>query len=1278
MDTSNKAPIPASSASVPPPPPPTGSANGGGTASGEPHLPVSADALPSATAGQATEGTDQTAAAASTNSAASAAGADTAFAAAHSAHAALAAKSAGPSRLHLLSSSVHSLYGAAADSRSHGGDQAASTSDAVRADAPPSSAPVSSPDTSLSRQQFHSLVAQIRQAAANFAQTSPAFSQQSSAQQMPSQPSQLLQPPSLEASATSNAVRRYVSLLAETSKHIAELRHSIDSFSPVAAPRTNDRVSSSAMSVSLARLRSLAASKDVSGHPDKATEALDALCTALEAHARALGLETFAERAEQTQTQPSSSTRPAETLVHTLTIGAKILVIDVELAVQRQDTDATLRPVVRLKLSYANDADHASPSRDPALADLLQRDVQSAADLLFGVDEERQRQQHQQQRCPSARIADCFVRLGANLEALLHFDEVAAQVHEAGPAAEVDVFDALQQLSSQVYRVAEAERQDAALAASASGSTEAAAERRLLERGHGIASVHRARPFLEVVYARDEVCQVDYRLSLGVGALDLGAESSPSDASSGPSWSMGSRALAALQEAQAGMDPSSKLGSVRRGASTVPVRFIAQLDPPVVVTRATAAKLASICRLPGSTKTVAASSLGGSNSQPASSADGAVWFEDVLASAWAQRPTAPSASDYLPRCSFTLARTPDSLRDPKSQGLIVDALPLMCSGPVSNEAGASGADAMDVDQGASSAASTAARLFAAIETLRDEVRTTELAHSALSSNQDDPGATTAPAAEPTLDELLGDAAPPSGPAKIPVVISWRGPVASATADPASTAEPPQPLLMDLGFGVAAHRSAQAGRSHLDMQVTVSPAAPSSPDAAWRVEVTSVLRGADPPAQTKKLAADDPAAQQLAAQLSQAGAASGLEALDRIVVMALEWAQAQLGVQAEIPAPPSAGKNDGGFDPSAYEEQNVHAVYETIAPHFSSTRYKSSDVAAARDTIAADSSPNSLLTIGVDRSSNLLSLAQTNFGQDAAVGKDVDRTDAAPSPPRRLHEVAVGDAMMSGLRTGVFDYAISIATIHHFSTWERRAKAVQELIRLVQPVASAPTASASPPEAEDEASIRLNGGRGAGRFMIFAWALEQKDEGKRQFEGIAKGGAEAAERKSKERLVSDSGLGSLSRREAYEKSSKDAADEQDLLVPWVLTQPKAKNKPQHGKGVTGEKGSRRGGRKDKPAEAPPDATRIEDDLSTLKVDDKPAEDAAPAVAGAAPVYQRYYHVFRSGELEALVEAAGEAMPVVHRRNGQLASIKVICEVSGWERGNWWGIWRVEWA
>jgi len=159
----------------------------------------------------------------------------------------------------------------------------------------------------------------------------------------------------------------------------------------------------------------------------------------------------------------------------------------------------------------------------------------------------------------------------------------------------------------------------------------------------------------------------------------------------------------------------------------------------------------------------------------------------------------------------------------------------------------------------------------------------------------------------------------------------------------------------------------------------------------------------------------------------------------------------------------------GGSPEEYEQEHVHNVYKAIASHFSSTRYKPWPIieqfisSLPTGSIGLDSGTGNgkylplpahrstdVFTIGLDRSLELLSIAQFAGNQ------------------RR--EVFLGDALQSCWKTGIFDYAFSIATIHHLSTPGRRQEAVKRLLQCVKP--------------------------SGGRILIYVWAADQDETSKR--------------------------------------------------------------------------------------------------------------------------------------------------------------------------------------
>lgn len=149
--------------------------------------------------------------------------------------------------------------------------------------------------------------------------------------------------------------------------------------------------------------------------------------------------------------------------------------------------------------------------------------------------------------------------------------------------------------------------------------------------------------------------------------------------------------------------------------------------------------------------------------------------------------------------------------------------------------------------------------------------------------------------------------------------------------------------------------------------------------------------------------------------------------------------------------------DGQDYGEQYERQHVHDVYERIASHFSSTRYKpwpiierflkalpdgsvGLDVGCGNGKYLAVNS--NIFIVGSDRSSNLISIAARHQPHSVIVADIL----TLPHPPRS------------------FDFAVSIAVVHHLSTSERRIQAIRSILGSI---------------------------RSGAQALIYVWALEQE-------------------------------------------------------------------------------------------------------------------------------------------------------------------------------------------
>lgn len=150
-----------------------------------------------------------------------------------------------------------------------------------------------------------------------------------------------------------------------------------------------------------------------------------------------------------------------------------------------------------------------------------------------------------------------------------------------------------------------------------------------------------------------------------------------------------------------------------------------------------------------------------------------------------------------------------------------------------------------------------------------------------------------------------------------------------------------------------------------------------------------------------------------------------------------------------------------------EDAHVHKVYQEIASHFSSTRYKpwprvekylkdqvpgsiGADVGCGNGKYMGY--PHVYMT-GYDRSEELVKIAQLKCSKLKADAFTCDGLSIAVRP---------------------VDFAISIAVIHHFSTRERRVEAVKSLLRAIRP---------------------------EGTALVYVWALEQSSSRRGWKEGM---------------------------------------------------------------------------------------------------------------------------------------------------------------------------------
>ncbi|XP_067631080.1 alkylated DNA repair protein alkB homolog 8 [Eurosta solidaginis] len=262
-----------------------------------------------------------------------------------------------------------------------------------------------------------------------------------------------------------------------------------------------------------------------------------------------------------------------------------------------------------------------------------------------------------------------------------------------------------------------------------------------------------------------------------------------------------------------------------------------------------------------------------------------------------------------------------------------------------------------------------------------------------------------------------------------------------------------------------------------------------------------------------------------------------------------------------------------------EELNVHSVYERIAPHFSETRHTPWPRVA--EFLRSFTLGSVLLDVGCGNGKYLqCNTDALTIGCDRSSGllnACLERAKIGKASYCALPNTFRCDCLQVPVRAQSIDGCISIAVIHHLATAERRIAAVREIARLLRP---------------------------GGRALIYVWAKDQRANEKKSaylLQNKALNKKKSTVEQQRQRLA-DEVLQLQEQEKQLQSLLPDAPHlavhtnrtnfmQQDVLVPWKLK-------------VT--------------------SAAFKDNNNELQY-----------IATSPNTYLRYYHVFESGELEAII-------------------------------------------
>ncbi|XP_063607827.1 alkylated DNA repair protein alkB homolog 8-like [Penaeus indicus] len=333
-----------------------------------------------------------------------------------------------------------------------------------------------------------------------------------------------------------------------------------------------------------------------------------------------------------------------------------------------------------------------------------------------------------------------------------------------------------------------------------------------------------------------------------------------------------------------------------------------------------------------------------------------------------------------------------------------------------------------------------------------------------------------------------------------------------------------------------------------------------------------------------------------------------------------------------------------------EQQHVLQVYDQIAGHFSATRHKpwpnvlefvtSLPLGAALLDVGCGNGKylghnEKIFQMGCDTSYELVKICNT-----------------------RGFEVLTSNCLQLPFRDSTFDAVICIAVIHHLATVERRLASLKEMARV----------------------LRI-GGKG----LVYVWAMEQQ-RGKKKSAYLKQNKANQKQEENGENVGANAAcdidiksgksddISSGLKKEVMQESPKSCAlqdvplpvhvnrtefVQQDMLVPWKLKPQIKKDAKEKGKNKKYDNRSNQKSDSDKSSDGVSQNLDKDDQPSKLVESEQANSNMAASdscettVEGQEPVFHRYYHVFKQGELEALC--------------GKIEGLKVV--KSYYDEGNW---------